>query len=223
MGRSVQTEMPVVPEKPSRARGRPTRQDAEAIDRNVLEAAKVSFLTNGYGSTTMDEIARQAGVTKATLYQRYDDKAALLRAVMQGQISDWTSISDARATARGETIEERLRHYAGSMTRWSRNPDVRAFGDLIQECWGSARPVAEEMQRLRVGRMLDVIERDIVALGGAEGLVPVSPRLLADMFLGMVSGLHRHLERLENWPDDDVLAGQLDRLVGIFCSGKSAW
>jgi TetR/AcrR family transcriptional repressor of mexJK operon len=35
------------------------------------------FLRNGYGATTMDEIAGEAGLTKRTLYNNYANKAAL--------------------------------------------------------------------------------------------------------------------------------------------------
>ncbi len=210
-------------EKAARTRGRPTRRDAAVIDRDVLEAAKTSFLTAGFAATTMDAIARRAGVTKVTLYQRYDDKAALLRAVMHDRIAGWTAAADERAIARGETLETRLRHYAGSMTRWSRDPEVRSFGDLVRECWGSARAVAEEMQGLQVRRMLDVIERDIVELGVKEGVRPQAPRVLAEMFLGMVGGLHRYFEETGLWSDEEALAGHLDHLVRIFTSGKSVW
>lgn len=220
---SVSTEASRLPEKRGRTPGRPTRQDAEAIDRNVLKAARENFLAAGFGGTTMDAIAKQAGVTKATLYQRYDDKAALLRAVMLERVAEWTSVSDQRVVARGTTLETRLRHYAGSITKWSRDPEVRSFGELIRECWSGARAVAEEMQNLRVRRILDVIERDIIQLGANEGVVPSDPRLVAEMFLGMVSGLHRHLEEEVQWPEEGVIAFHLDHLVGIFCSGKTAW
>src|SRR6188472_4297134 len=43
----------------------------------ALEAAMSLFLRNGYGATTMDEIAGEAGLTKRTLYNNYANKAAL--------------------------------------------------------------------------------------------------------------------------------------------------
>ena len=43
----------------------------------ALEAAMSLFLRNGYGATTMDEIAEEAGLTKRTLYNNYANKAAL--------------------------------------------------------------------------------------------------------------------------------------------------
>ena len=43
----------------------------------ALDAATSLFLKNGYAATTMDEIAREAGLTKRTLYNNYANKAAL--------------------------------------------------------------------------------------------------------------------------------------------------
>ena len=50
--------------------------------RAILDAATTSFLSNGYLGTSMDEIARTAGVGPATLYRRFPTKEALLDAVL---------------------------------------------------------------------------------------------------------------------------------------------
>jgi TetR/AcrR family transcriptional regulator, mexJK operon transcriptional repressor len=48
----------------------------------VVAAASRLFLRDGYGSTGMDAIAREADVSKATLYSYYEDKAALFADVI---------------------------------------------------------------------------------------------------------------------------------------------
>jgi AcrR family transcriptional regulator len=56
-------------------------------DEQLLEHAREEFLKNGaFGSTK--EIARNAGVSEATLYQRYPTKAALFLAAMVPQQVD---------------------------------------------------------------------------------------------------------------------------------------
>ncbi|MBT9371299.1 TetR/AcrR family transcriptional regulator [Rhizobium sp. CSW-27] len=49
-----------------------------AKPRLVLQAARSSFLDHGYDRTSMDMIAQQAGVSKATVYAHFDSKEALL-------------------------------------------------------------------------------------------------------------------------------------------------
>lgn len=43
----------------------------------VVNAARTLFLRKGYAGTTMEEIARQAGLAKRTVYNNYGDKDAL--------------------------------------------------------------------------------------------------------------------------------------------------
>jgi AcrR family transcriptional regulator len=49
----------------------------------VLEGARHAFLSEGYERASMDEIARLAGVSKATLYSYFPDKRALFSEVLR--------------------------------------------------------------------------------------------------------------------------------------------
>ena len=48
----------------------------------IAEAATEAFLSNGYTRTSMDDIARLAGVSKQTIYMHFGDKERLLFAVV---------------------------------------------------------------------------------------------------------------------------------------------
>ncbi|MFQ3622455.1 MAG: TetR/AcrR family transcriptional regulator [Acetobacteraceae bacterium] len=50
--------------------------------RAVTEAAARLFMRQGYGATSMDAVARAAGVSKATLYAYFDGKDALFAAIV---------------------------------------------------------------------------------------------------------------------------------------------
>jgi AcrR family transcriptional regulator len=56
-------------------------QQAAATRRAVLTAARELFVANGYGATTLDDIARRAGVSKPTVFTAVGNKAALLSAI----------------------------------------------------------------------------------------------------------------------------------------------
>jgi len=47
----------------------------------VLEGARVVFMTDGFEGASVDDIARQAGVSKATLYSYFPDKRLLFMEV----------------------------------------------------------------------------------------------------------------------------------------------
>lgn len=54
--------------------GRPKDLEKRA---RVLQAAKAIFLKSGYHGTSMNQIAQEAGVTKLTVYNHFQDKANL--------------------------------------------------------------------------------------------------------------------------------------------------
>ena len=49
----------------------------------ILQGAKQEFLANGYAATSMDRVAAAAGVSKATVYSHFQDKAGLFSALVQ--------------------------------------------------------------------------------------------------------------------------------------------
>lgn len=52
----------------------------------ILMAAKDAFIENGFGNTSMDDIARRAGTTKRTVYNNFGSKERLLEAVIDHSI-----------------------------------------------------------------------------------------------------------------------------------------
>jgi len=68
-----------VPPRPAAPRGRPPRADAE---RALLDAGREQLLAHGYARLTVEGVARQAGVGKATAYRRFRNKADLATAVV---------------------------------------------------------------------------------------------------------------------------------------------
>ena len=59
------------------------RTKSEAKTEAILKGAMEEFLRNGYAGTSMDKVAKSAGVSKATVYSHFGDKENLFNAVMQ--------------------------------------------------------------------------------------------------------------------------------------------
>ncbi|HLO87385.1 MAG TPA: TetR/AcrR family transcriptional regulator [Nostocaceae cyanobacterium] len=49
----------------------------------ILQGAMQEFLTHGYAATSMDRIAEAAGVSKATVYNHFQDKVGLFSALIE--------------------------------------------------------------------------------------------------------------------------------------------
>jgi AcrR family transcriptional regulator len=65
-----------------RASGQRVRKKA-AVAQRILEVARAAFVTQGINDSDFGEIARQAGVGRATLYRYFDGKDALMRALVE--------------------------------------------------------------------------------------------------------------------------------------------
>ena len=60
---------------------------AEDRPREICQAALAVFAEKGFAAAKLDEIARQAGVSKGTLYLYFKDKEQLFRAVVRDTIA----------------------------------------------------------------------------------------------------------------------------------------
>lgn len=58
--------------------GRPQSKREE-----IVRAAVKTFLDNGYAATSMNQVAHEAGVIKATIYSHFADKQQLFKAVIE--------------------------------------------------------------------------------------------------------------------------------------------
>ncbi|MCY2990168.1 MAG: TetR/AcrR family transcriptional regulator [Planctomycetota bacterium] len=102
--------------------------------RQVLAGAKAAFLELGYEGTSVDELARRAGISKATLYSHFVDKEAVFRAFInaecQEQVARMFTIEPS-----GETPAEVLLRVASSYIECLVSPFAMDFFRLVvAEC-----------------------------------------------------------------------------------------
>src|SRR6202165_4548623 len=71
------------------AGGRPTREEAVKRDARLLDVATKLFMERGFDGTSIDAVAETAGVSKPTVYARYQDKRDLFVAVLRATIQRW--------------------------------------------------------------------------------------------------------------------------------------
>ena len=53
----------------------------------VLEGARTIFLRDGFEGAAVDDIAREAGVSKATLYSYFPDKRVMFMEVFRSELA----------------------------------------------------------------------------------------------------------------------------------------
>ena len=60
---------------------RQRHESARATRGRIVDAARASFLRNGFSGTTVRQVADDAGVSQETIYKSFGSKAALLKSV----------------------------------------------------------------------------------------------------------------------------------------------
>lgn len=68
---------------PARGPGRPPQLDPEAREALILDAAQAVILRSGLAGASMAAIARESGMSKRTLYEVFDNRAALFAAIIR--------------------------------------------------------------------------------------------------------------------------------------------
>jgi TetR/AcrR family transcriptional repressor of mexJK operon len=77
----------------------------------LLGVALDIFLEKGFEQTTIEEIATRVGMSKRTVYARYDDKGALFRAAVHRAITLYTiprAAIEAAVAGDGDDLEQTL-------------------------------------------------------------------------------------------------------------------
>jgi TetR/AcrR family transcriptional repressor of nem operon len=197
--------------------GRPlTRRGRETRERIVAAAAELMF-ENGVAETTLEEIRATAGVSGSQVYHYFEDKQALVRAVIDYQ-------TDAVLNVQGEHLDRLdtmagLRAWRDFLVDHQRRLGCRggcpigALGAEIAETDAVARLVAARGLRRWEGRI-----REGLQTMHARGDLPAqaNPEDLALATLAALQGglLMTQLQR-ETKPLEVALDAMLDRIQSL--------
>ena len=168
----------------------------------ILDAAMNVFADRGYHASSIDEIAREAGVSKALIYEHFASKQALWASLLDTQAAEiFRRLAAGAATA--EPGEVRLRS------------GVDAFLTFVEERRGAWRMLFREATDPEVTAFLDRVRSQVAgvvaALIAAEPAASPDDRadrrqsieMLAEQLVGAVQALanwwadHQEVPRAE--------------------------
>jgi TetR/AcrR family transcriptional repressor of mexJK operon len=212
----------VLQAEPKTRAGRPTAARVEAIDRNILAAARETFHASGFEAASMEAIAAAANVSKSTLYSRYAAKDALLRAVVEAQITDW---SLERHRGRGplpSDFKQRLVFHARDVLESLRWDGVRSFERILRDPNGPARDVAKALYETAYQQAVDDLTREIVRGTQDFPAPPRDPVRVAEMLIAMMSGWHAVHDMVRPATSEEANA-YAEHAVDVLFAGRAAW
>jgi AcrR family transcriptional regulator len=182
----------------SRPRGRPRNEDA---DRQIIAAALRLLSSEGYDRTSIEAVAAEAQVTRATVYRRYPTKADMVTAAVCTLASphDPSGCPDARAT-----VTELLRGFQQAV---GPNDGISMVASLYLQ--RHEHPEMLESFRERVIRPCRLRMAAVLELAREKGELraDADPAAIVEMLIG--SYLYRTFAGLPiaaEWPDQIVAA-----------------
>jgi AcrR family transcriptional regulator len=210
------------PPAAARRGGRPPRLQAEQIREEILESATALFLSQGYGATSIEAVAKRVRMSKRTFYHRFRDKAELFGAVVHRLVERLrppsTTPQEFFEGGSADTILERLArlilHAALSPPALALHRVIVAEATRFPEL--AAAVNQESARREAIRGIAGLIERETRA--GRLGVV--NAEFAAEQFLQMVvAGPQRRALGLGTPMTDAALDAWARDAVHLFLNG----
>jgi AcrR family transcriptional regulator len=173
-----------------RCRGRPQVRPDDETRQIIYEAARHEFAANGYAATSIETVARRAGVSTKTLYRLVPNKASLFEGMVTDRLDRFLSVVNLHAADHTD-IEEALCAALMACAELTLDQEVIAVQRMVLQEAGKFSDIAGTFYT-------NAIQRTVVAL--AEWLGVQQKRGLialddvdeaAGMLLGMVASAPR--------------------------------
>ena len=156
---------------------------------HIQAAALEAFAERGYVAVTVDDIARRAGIGRATFYLHFDSKAAVLRELRNTRMTVWAQQDAPRGGVSGR-------------------PSVRAFFEKVVDFYAGAPELYTALHQARAAdpefaeAHRATMEADVIDWARTDAMPGAGEariRLAVAMMYTMVDSF-MHLWLVDGWP-----------------------
>lgn len=192
----------------------------EARPEELLDAALTVFGQRGYRATTLEQVARHAGVSKGTVYLYFASKDALFRAMVERNVIAMIEVAETRARQHTGTATALLESMVREMWTALSQSRIVCLTRLVQ----SELPHFPEIQRYywenviqRHRRLL----RTIVERGIASGEFRPEARAIVPTMLPSLMVHLNHVRALFGGldPDGPTPESQVESILSLMFDG----
>jgi AcrR family transcriptional regulator len=172
-----------------------------AIEEEILRVAADKFGKQGYQATTLDEIAANAGISRAAFYLYFPNKEELLHR-MYSQVISTSQAAIEQIVAEDLPVAEKLRRIIRHQVRYMATniPLSRVFFSEIF----NLRPELGQWVK-RANRAFSAVIERVVSEGVQKGeLIPLHPKQFTFALIGMCNWMHRWYRPGGEWTPDTV-------------------
>ncbi|WP_043836096.1 TetR/AcrR family transcriptional regulator [Muricoccus aerilatus] len=189
----------------------------------ILKAAAQLFMAAGYATVSMDSVAKEAGVSKATLYAHFAGKEALFGAIVGERCAAIAAEAETLVSAAAST-DRALRETGRLWMRFLLEPksiaihriviaECARFPDLAAAFYAAGPAVGRAwlMRRLAEEQRLGRLRAD------------ADPGVAADHLMGLLRGeLYLRTMLGGPTPDDAAVNAVVDQAVAVFLRAYGA-
>ncbi len=182
------------------------RLPAHERRRQLLDVAVRVFAERGYHSTSMNDVAEAAGVTKPVLYQHFASKRELYRELLLdigGQLKDTIAKATVDADGGRQQIEQGFEAYFGFVAEHS---------DAFQVLFGAGTRRDEEFAA-EARRVEESVAEMVAGLIEIPGISEQQRRLLGNGLVGLAEGAGRYWLHHGVDVDAETLAAQVAQMA----------
>ncbi|MBF9035974.1 TetR family transcriptional regulator [Rhodobacterales bacterium HKCCE2091] len=183
----------------------------------VIAGAREVFLREGFEGASVDAIARDAGVSKATLYSYFPDKESLFHAVLNG-VCNLQRTEGLGVALNATDVPSALRHIARAMIT---NQCSESNLALFRVCVGETQRFPElgrQFYETGPAEGLRQLAGYFRSPAAQEALDIVDPDAAADIFVRLCRTnlmIQRVLGVIDE-PDEETVAAEAEAAVEIF-------
>ena len=181
------------------------RVPREIRERQIVELAEQLFSERGYQGSSMDELARRAGVTKPVVYELFGSKDGLFRACLERSAERLAALVAAAVRAESEP-EARVR--AGGLAFLRFAADNRVAWELMME--GRFSDAAIEVRRRQAALVHELLLEKAPPDADPREL-ELAAHAVNSAYEGVAHWMWEHpevpIERLADWTVELLLPG----------------
>ena len=181
------------------------RLSATARREQILDVAREVFGRAGFDGASMNDVADAAGVTKPVLYQHFDSKRELYRALLE-EVGSRLLSAIAKATADAPDGRSQTQRGFQAYFRW-----VAEDHDEFKLLYGGGTRRDDEFRDAI--RHVTAEAADAIAPLIAVDIAPEHRRTIAHALVGLAEGASRRLVELGENFDPDEVARQVSDLA----------
>lgn len=206
---------PPCPKADARVGRPPSREKYEAI----LDAAKRLLIAKGFAEASMERIARNAAVSKATLYKWFRNRNELYGAVVRREAERILNRFHGHAEREtGSDLRDELRNFGTSLLTYLTREESIHFSNLIAAECGRSPELAKHFFRAGPKRMHDELKVILVRHLGADNEPEIDVNTAASDLIALWRGFDEIAERF-GWkppPDKKQIEERVYRGVRLF-------